>query len=56
MYAYQSDEFEHLDHSRVEEVVLVPVGHEGIDYRQKEVALDDVAIIELILEAYHLPH
>ena len=53
---HKFDEFEHFKDSRVEKIVTAIVVDQGVDDGGEEVALDDVAVVELVLQRDDLPH
>lgn len=56
MLTNRADELKQFDHSRVEKIVPVTVGNKTLDNGSEEIALDDVTIVEVILEANDLAH
>lgn len=55
-YTHQFDELEHLEYSRVQEIVAAVVARESVENGREQVALDDVTIVKLVLERDDLAH
>ena len=53
---YKFDEFEHFKYRRIEKVVSAVVTDQGVDHWGEEVALDDVAVVELVFQSHNLAH
>ena len=53
---YKFDEFKHFQDGRIEEIVSAVVADESVDHWSEEVALDDVAVVELVFQSNNLPH
>ena len=53
---YKFDEFEHFKYRRIEKVVSAVVTDQGVDHWGEEVALDDVADVELVFKSHNFAH
>lgn len=47
---FQFNKLKHFNDSRVQQIVAAVIAHESIDNGRKQVAFDDVTIVELVLE------
>ena len=56
MWTNHFDELKEFDDGRIEKVVTAAVTHQGVHDRRKEIALDDVAIVELVFQSNDLSH
>jgi hypothetical protein len=54
--AYSSDVFEHLANCRVHHVVASVVLGQCVNDGSKEIAFNDVPVVELILEGHNFSH
>lgn len=54
--SHHTDELKELEYSGVQEIVATIIPPEGIHNGAKEVSIDDVAVVELVLEAHDATH
>ncbi len=56
MKTYNFDELKHFQNCRIEQIVTAVVTDESLDHGCKEVAFDDVPVVELVLQGHDLSH
>ncbi len=56
MMTYKLDKLKHFQDGWIDKVVAALVADKSINDGGKQVALDDVAVVELIFQSHDLPH